>query len=178
MMGHAALARCGDQARFLAAQRGACQRHRSRADEADLPVRSEVRARQPRPARSTRHPRRAWTGEDGGRRAPAVRGDQSCAAGWPGMTCGNRVLTPEGVATVATLATVARRECLSVAEVARVAGGGGSETAFYSVVLNHRPVASVAPGHGSRSYRQKRYLTFIVLLDILRLSPMPINVQT
>ena len=33
--GHATVARCGDPARFLAAQRSAGQRHRSRADEAD-----------------------------------------------------------------------------------------------------------------------------------------------
>jgi hypothetical protein len=50
--------------------------------------------------------------------------------------------------------------------------------AFYSVVLNHRPVASVAPGHGARWYRQKRYLTFIDLTDIFNLSLIPISVQT
>ena len=33
----------------------------------------------------------------------------------------------------------------------------------------------VAPGHGSRKYRQKRYLTFIDLIDILLLSLLPIG---
>ena len=45
-----------------------------------------LRPRQPRPARCARNPRRAWTGVDGGKWAPAVRGDQSGAVGWPGMT--------------------------------------------------------------------------------------------
>jgi len=79
--GHTALARRGDPARCLAAQRSAGQRHRSRADEADLPVRSELRPGQPRPARRAVYPRRAWTGEDGGRRTSAGSGDQSSAAG-------------------------------------------------------------------------------------------------
>ena len=73
--GHAAVARRGDPARCLAAQRSAGQRHRSRADEADLPVRSELRPGQPRPARRPRHPQRARPGADGGRWAPAGRGD-------------------------------------------------------------------------------------------------------
>jgi hypothetical protein len=99
-----------DPARFLAAQRGNCKRRRSRADEADLPIRSELRLGQPRPVRRAIYPCRAWTGPDRGTRTPAVRGDQSGASGWPGVTSDNRILTPEGAATVAALATVARRE--------------------------------------------------------------------
>lgn len=60
-------------------------------------------------ARRARHPRRAWTGADGGRRAPAVRGDQSGAAGWAGVSVDDSISTLEGAATVAALATVARR---------------------------------------------------------------------
>ena len=41
---------------------------------------------------------------------PAVRGDQSGAAEWAGVTFDDSISTPEGIATVATLATVARRE--------------------------------------------------------------------
>jgi hypothetical protein len=40
----------------------------------------------------------------------AGRGDRSGAVGWAGVTYGNRISTPEGIATDATLATVARRE--------------------------------------------------------------------
>lgn len=53
-----------------------------------------------------------------------------------------------------------------------------SRRRFSSVALNHRHVASAAPGHGSRRYRQDRYLTFIGLDDIFYLSLMPISVQT
>ena len=54
-----------------------CEQHRSRADEADLPVRSELRPRQPRPARCAIYPCRARTGADGGRRVPAGGDGQS-----------------------------------------------------------------------------------------------------
>jgi hypothetical protein len=93
----------------LLAQRSAGQRHRSRAGEADLPVRSELCPGQPRPARGPRHPRRARPGPNVGTRAPAVRGDRSGAAGHPGMTFDDWVLTPEGAATVAIFAAVAPR---------------------------------------------------------------------
>ena len=70
-----------------AAQRGNRQRYRPGADEADLPIRAKLCPRQPRPARGARHPRRSRTRADGGRRTLAGRGNQSGAAGWPGVTC-------------------------------------------------------------------------------------------
>ena len=89
-----AVACLGDPTRCLVAQRSAGQQRRSRVDEADLPVRSELRAGQQRPARGARHPRRARSGPHGSRRASEGGSDQSCAIGSSAVTVDDSISTP------------------------------------------------------------------------------------
>ena len=64
---------------------------------------------------------------DGGRRTPAGRGDQSSAAGQPGLSFKHSISAQEGAATVATLATVARAQCRIGSKSSRVAGAADPE---------------------------------------------------
>lgn len=83
------------------------------------------------------------------------------------------------------LITRRRHSCRRAGKLARRQGLG-------ILALRHRARADAAgarraaqegrgsqrPMDGADEYRQKRYLTFIVILDILRLSSIPISVQT